>query len=243
MTELLSKNDFPLLKDVKKIIAVSSAKGGVGKSTIAATLARTLKSEGKTVGLLDADLYGPSAPILFEANDEKAKSVNKVLQPIGREDIKLMSFGFLLGDQSATLRGPMVARYVKHMLTQTQWDALDYLVIDFPPGTGDIPMTLVQTVALDGAFIITTPHELALADVERGVKMFRRLGVPILGIVENMSYLEQNGEKNYIFGQLDQKKIEDQLNTSFVTSIPVDPQLSSSETEGAFQKLSELLSA
>ena len=232
---------LPYLKDVQKIIAVSSAKGGVGKSTVAAQLARTLCSQGKKVGLLDADIFGPSVPILFDLEDAKVKSKNKILQPIIQEDLKLMSFGFLLGDQSAILRGPMVGRYIQHILTQTDWGALDVLLIDFPPGTGDVPLSITQTITLDGALIVTTPHALALADVERGVRMFRRMQVPILGLIENMAYLETAGGKNYIFGQMDHAKIEEDLKASFVAHIPVDAALSSEDSKAAFVSLGKLL--
>ena len=241
MNTALLKKDYPHLAGVKKIIAVSSAKGGVGKSTIAFQLARRLAGAGLKIGLLDADIYGPSLPILFQLPGIKAKSVERVLQPVEKDQLKLMSFGFLLGEQSAIFRGPMVGRYIKHMLTQTNWGDLDILLIDFPPGTGDIPLTITQTVHLDGAFIVTTPHQLALADVARGVKMFRRMQVPILGIIENMAYVEANGEKNYIFGQLDQKRIETDLNAKFVAHIPVDAGFGTFPAQEAFERLADLL--
>lgn len=191
---------------VKKIIAVASAKGGVGKSTMAANLALSLAQKGLKVGLLDADIYGPSIPHLFDIQDQKPTQDNDKIIPINSKGIDVMSIGFMV-DQSQALiwRGPMVQSAFKQLLSDVNWGhdgELNILILDTPPGTGDVQLTLSQSVQCDGVIIVTTPQDLAVADAKKGIAMFEKLGVPILGIIENMSYVEcSNGEKEYIFGK------------------------------------------
>jgi len=190
------------LQRVRTVLAVSSCKGGVGKSTIAAQLARQIQREGWRVGLLDTDIYGPSVPTLFNLRNPQLMMRDKMLIPIETDGLKLMSVGFVMGDSPAVMRGPMVSGYVQQIVHQTDWGDLDYLIIDMPPGTGDIQLTLVQQAALDGAIIVTTPHSLSLVDVARGILMFEKVNVPVLGIVENMSYFvcDNCEKKHYLFG-------------------------------------------
>lgn len=178
-----------LLASVKYTIAVASGKGGVGKSTVAANLATTLMKKGFKVGLLDLDVYGPSLPLTMGVTEvPKVLPGNKLL-PIKKYGMELMSFGFILGDDSPVIwRGPMVAKLVTQFLNDVQWGELDFLIMDLPPGTGDVQLTLVQKLALTGAIIVTTPQDLALLDVQRGANMFKKVNTPVLGIVENMSY-------------------------------------------------------
>ncbi|MEI7999605.1 MAG: Mrp/NBP35 family ATP-binding protein, partial [Candidatus Omnitrophota bacterium] len=181
-------NPFGLSK-VKNIIAVSSCKGGVGKSTVAAGVAKALLRQGMKVGLLDADLHGPSIPTLFNLPSVDIRlNEFKMAVPAEVEGLKLMSFGFLLGDAPAVMRGPIVANYIQQLLFQTDWGELDYLIIDMPPGTGDIQLTITQSIRLTGAVIVTTRQTLSLVDVARGILMFEKVKVPILGIVENMAF-------------------------------------------------------
>lgn len=190
------------LHRVDTVLAVSSCKGGVGKSTIAAQLARQMQREGLRVGLLDTDIYGPSLPTLFNIRNPQLMMRNNMLIPLDASGLKLMSVGFVMGDSPAVMRGPMVSGYVQQILQQTDWGDLDYLIIDMPPGTGDIQLTLVQQAALDGAIIVTTPHSLSLVDVARGILMFEKVNVPVLGIVENMAYFvcDNCDKKHYLFG-------------------------------------------
>lgn len=179
------------LDGIKHIIAVSSCKGGVGKSTIAAHFANELSRRGFKVGLADADIHGPSVPALFDLYDAPVYTNDKQeLMPVEKDGLKIMSFGFLLKDEAAILRGPIVTRYLQQMLMQTVWGDLDYLIIDMPPGTGDVALTITQQVRLSGAVIVTTPQTLSLLDVSRGILMFEKVNVPVLGVVENMSYFE-----------------------------------------------------
>ncbi len=191
------------LTRVDNVIAVSSCKGGVGKSTIAAQLARALQREGLKVGLLDTDIYGPSIPTLFNMHRPQLMMKNDLLIPLDVDGLKVMSVGFVLGDSPAVMRGPMVSGYVQQILQKTDWGDMDYLIIDMPPGTGDIQLTLVQQAALDGAIIVTTPHSLSLVDVSRGILMFEKVNVPVLGIVENMAYFvcDNCEKKHYLFGE------------------------------------------
>ena len=190
------------LRDVDAIVAISSCKGGVGKSTIAVHLARALQRDGLRVGLLDADIYGPSFPTLFNLSKPDVFVVDNKIVPLDIHGVKVMSMGFMLGDAPAVMRGPMVSNYVNQVLTQTNWGELDYLLIDMPPGTGDTQLTITQAAALQGALIVTTPQALSLVDVAKGILMFEKVNVPVLGIVENMSYFvcDNCGKKHYIFG-------------------------------------------
>ncbi|MBI1318509.1 MAG: P-loop NTPase [Candidatus Hydrogenedens sp.] len=191
------------LKGVANVIAVSSCKGGVGKSTVAAHLARAIQREGHKVGLLDVDIYGPSLPTLMETRQPEVLMRQQLIQPVAVDGLLTMSLGYMMGDKPAVMRGPMVSNYTMQILKQTDWGVLDYLIIDMPPGTGDIQLTLVQQAALDGAIIVTTPHQLSLVDVARGILMFESVNVPVLGVVENLAWFECDGcsKRHYPFGQ------------------------------------------
>ena len=189
---------------VKHIIAVASGKGGVGKSTVAANLAVALAAQGKSVGLCDCDLYGPSMALMMGADEQPMANERDMIIPVQRHGLKLMSMGLLLGDSSPVIvRGPIATRYTQQFLRQVDWGSLDVLVLDLPPGTGDIQLTIVQTVALDGAVIVTTPQEVALIDARKAVSMFDKVNVPILGLIENMSWFEcpSDGQRYHLFGR------------------------------------------
>jgi len=219
------------LKEVKYILAVSSCKGGVGKSTIAALLARTLGARGAKVGLLDADIYGPSIPTLFNLHETgvHANSEQQFL-PNEAEGIKLMSFGFLAGDGPAVLRGPMVSQYMQQLLHNVAWGELDYLIIDMPPGTGDIQLTISQSIQIDASVIVTTPHQLSLTDVRKGILMFDKVNVPVLGVIENMAYFICDGcdKKHLIFGEAGAKSLEMRFGLETLAEIPISGSLSGS---------------
>ena len=219
------------LKEVKYILAVSSCKGGVGKSTVAALLAKTLGLRGAKVGLLDADIYGPSIPTLFNLHEPGVRA-NEAQQFIPNEadGIKLMSFGFLAGDGPAVLRGPMVSQYMQQLLHNVAWGELDYLIIDMPPGTGDIQLTISQAVQLDGSVIVTTPHQLSLTDVRKGILMFDKVNVPVLGIIENMAYFMCDGcdRKHLIFGEAGAGSLEARFGLKTLAELPITGNLSGS---------------
>jgi len=217
------------LEEIRSIIAVSSCKGGVGKSTLAAHLALEVANRGYKVGLVDTDIHGPSVPALFSLPDTRVTTNDRQqLVPVKFLNLKIMSFGLLLGDAPAVLRGPMVTRYVQQMMLNTDWGELDYLFVDMPPGTGDAQITLTQTVRLSGAVIVTTKHTLSLVDVARGILMFEKVNVPILGVMENMSFFEdpKTGEKHYIFGESKTGSLEERFGVETLGEIPVLPQLS-----------------
>jgi ATP-binding protein involved in chromosome partitioning len=216
-------HDRPL-KNVKNIIAVASGKGGVGKSTFAVSLAVTLAKTGAKVGLIDADLFGPSIPTMFGLLDAKPEVVDKNLVPLEKFGVKLMSIGFLVDTDTAVVwRGPMASSAIRQFINEVDWKELDYLIFDLPPGTGDIQITLTQTVPLSGAVIVTTPQDVALADVSKAVSMFRKVDVPILGLVENMSYYElPDGTKDYIFGHHGGEIFARTHGLAFLGSIPID---------------------
>ena len=196
-------------ENIKNIIAVSSGKGGVGKSTIAVNLAAELSKTFK-VGLLDLDIYGPSLPTLIGNSDTPKVIENNLLVPIEKYNMKFMSFGFLNAkDDPAIWRGPMVSGAVMQLLSQTEWGKLDYLIVDTPPGTGDVQLTISQKIDVSGALIITTPQELSLLDVQRGINMFRKVNLPILGLIENMSYYicDECEKKHYIFFRFNEHKM------------------------------------
>jgi len=188
---------------VKRILAVASGKGGVGKSTVAANLSVALAATGAKVGLCDCDLYGPSVPQMFGSHERPLANDQDEIIPIQAHGVRLMSMGFLLeGSSPVVVRGPMATRYTQQFLRQVAWGDLDYLILDLPPGTGDIQLTIVQTVAVDGALIVTTPQEVALIDARKGVAMFAKVNVPILGMIENMAWFECDaGKKYHIFGE------------------------------------------
>ena len=220
-----------ILPKVKNVIAVVSGKGGVGKSTVAANLALAISHSGAKVGLMDADIYGPSVPIMFGVRGERPmmKEVNGkgMIMPLEKHGIKLMSIGFLVDEKSAVVwRGPMASSAIRQFVTDVIWDELDYLIIDMPPGTGDIHLTLMQTVPVTGAVIVTTPQDVALADAKKGVAMFgqAQLNVPIIGLVENMSYFtpaELPNNKYYIFGKDGGKRLADEYELPFLGQIPL----------------------
>jgi Mrp family chromosome partitioning ATPase/DUF971 family protein len=216
------------LAGVKKIVAVSSCKGGVGKSTVAALIARTLAGRGVKTGLLDADIYGPSLPTLFNLHHPKLYGgENDRVLPVEAEGLKLMSFAFLTGDGPTVLRGPMVSQYIQHLLHNVEWGELDVLVLDLPPGTGDIQLTISQSIEIDGAVIVTTPHQLSLTDVRKGIQMFDKVNVPVLGVVENMAWFSCDGcgKKHYPFGTAGAKSLEEMFGLETLVELPITPQL------------------
>jgi ATP-binding protein involved in chromosome partitioning len=221
-----------VLPKVKNIIAVVSGKGGVGKSTVAANLALALSQGGAKVGLMDADIYGPSVPIMFGVRGERPMMIDvggekPMIAPIERYGIKLMSIGLLVDEKNAVVwRGPMASSALRQFVTDVYWDELDYLVVDMPPGTGDIHLTLVQTVPVTGVVIVTTPQDVALADAKKGIAMFgqAQVNVPIIGLVENMSYFtpeELPGNKYYIFGKEGGKRLAEEYDIPFLGQIPL----------------------
>jgi ATP-binding protein involved in chromosome partitioning len=212
------------LPGVKYTVAVASGKGGVGKSTVAANLALALRLQGHRVGLLDADIYGPSVPIMMGL-----QGVNPQTTPFPVENfgLKLMSMGFLVPPEKAMIwRGPMVHRALVQFLTELNWGPLDYLVIDLPPGTGDAQLTLTQSAPLSGAIIVTTPQDVSLIDARKGLEMFRQVRVPVLGIVENMSYfVGEDGKRYEIFRHGGGKKLAEEAGVPFLGDIPIDPRV------------------
>lgn len=221
-----AQRGLPLQKGIKNIIAVASGKGGVGKSTTAANLALALAAEGASVGLLDADIYGPSQPVIMGVADQKPEAVeNKYILPVENHGIKIMSIGFLIDtEQPMVWRGPMVTQALTQLLNETMWGELDYLVIDLPPGTGDIQLTLSQKVPVTGAVIVTTPQDIALLDARKGLKMFEKVGVPILGLVENMSMhiCSQCGHAEPIFGEGGGARMGADYGVELLGQLPLD---------------------
>ena len=220
------------LAGVDNIIAIASTKGGVGKSTIAAAIASEVAGRGYRVGLLDADIFGPSMPSLFHIHSPRIVESNGKLKPVEFGNLKLMSFGFLLGDAPAIMRGPMVSGYIQQLLQHVDWGELDYLFIDMPPGTGDTQLTISQTIQLDGAVIVTTRSNLSLVDVARGILMFEKVKVPMLGIIENMAYFvcDSCDKKHYIFGEK-KSVLSDRFGLDTLAHIPLIP--------GAFDTFAE----
>ena len=221
------------IKGTKFTIAISSAKGGVGKSTFATNLALALKQIGCKVGLLDADIYGPSIPKMFGI-DEKPKSDGQKLEPITKYNIQCMSIGFLADQQTPMIwRGPMVTSAIKTFTQKVNWKDLDFIIVDMPPGTGDTQLTFSQEIKMDGAIIVSTPQEVALLDVKRGIKMFDKLGVKILGLVDNMSYFTgDDGKKYKIFGEGGVKKTAEEFQKEFLGEIPINPVIGKNGDEG-----------
>lgn len=213
-----------LPKNVKKLIAVASGKGGVGKSTIAINLALALSKTGAKVGLLDADIYGPSQPLMLGSTTEKPVIKDRTIQPIIRHGIQSISIGNLVSGSAAMVwRGPMLGKALEQLMYDTQWD-VDYLVVDLPPGTGDVQLTLCQKISVSGAVIVTTPQDLALSDVRRACEMFNKLNVPILGVVENMSvyHCVECGHAQHIFGEGGGEKLATEFGAELLASIPLD---------------------
>ena len=221
------------IKGTKFTIAISSAKGGVGKSTFATNLALALKTTGCKVGLLDADIYGPSIPKMLGI-DEKPKSDGQKLEPINKYEIQCMSIGFLTDQQTPMIwRGPMVTSAIRTFTQKVSWKELDFIIVDMPPGTGDTQLTFSQEIKMDGAIIVSTPQEVALLDVKRGIKMFDKLGVKILGLVDNMSYFIGDDNKKYnIFGEGGVKNTAKEFNKEFLGEIPINPLVGKSGDQG-----------
>jgi len=223
------------IEGVGTVIAVASGKGGVGKSTVAANLALALAKTGAKVGLCDCDLYGPSIAIMFGTQERPMADENDRIIPIEREGLKLMSMGFLIDDTSpAVLRGPMVTRYTQQFLRQVAWEPLDFLILDLPPGTGDIQLTIVQSVALAGAVIVTTPQEVALIDARKASAMFEKTNVPVLGLVENMSWFlcPSDGKRYDIFGSGGGEREAARLKVPLLGQIPIEMALRESGDTG-----------
>ena len=217
-----------LLPNVKNIIAVASGKGGVGKSTTAVNLALALAAEGASVGLLDADIYGPSQPMMMGIEGRPESVDGKNMEPMENFGIQVMSIGFLVAQDEAMIwRGPMATQALEQLLRQTNWRDLDYLIVDMPPGTGDIQLTLSQRVPITGAVIVTTPQDIALLDAKKGIKMFEKVGVPILGIVENMAvHICSNcGHTEHIFGADGGKKMAADYKMDYLGALPLDIQI------------------
>ncbi len=214
-----------LLPNVKNIVAVASGKGGVGKSTTAANLALALAAEGASVGLLDADIYGPSQPMMLGIDRRPESDDGKTMEPLENYGVQVMSIGFLVDQDEAMIwRGPMATQALEQLLRQTNWKDLDYLIVDLPPGTGDIQLTLSQRVPMTGAVIVTTPQDIALLDAKKGIKMFEKVGVPILGIVENMAVhvCSNCGHVEHIFGADGGKKMAAQYGMDYLGALPLD---------------------
>jgi len=214
-----------LIPGVKNIVAVASGKGGVGKSTTAVNLALALAAEGASVGILDADIYGPSQPMMLGIAGRPESRDGKTLEPLEAYGVQAMSIGFLIDtDTPMVWRGPMVTQALEQLLKDTNWREVDYLIVDMPPGTGDIQLTLAQKVPVTGAVIVTTPQDIALIDARKGLKMFEKVGVPIVGIVENMSIhiCSKCGHAEHIFGEGGAQKMCDDYNATFLGSLPLD---------------------
>src|SRR5499426_1855378 len=250
-------DDDPV-RGVKDIVLVMSGKGGVGKSTVAANLALALRRQGKSVGLLDADMYGPSVPTMFGISGRPMSNGTRI-QPLSRFDVKLMSIGFLLDDEKAAVvwRGPMLQGALLQFLKDVDWGKLDYLILDLPPGTGDIALTLAQRIRSSGAVVVTTPQEVALQDVYKSLSMAAKVGIPVLGVVENQSFFVCDGcaKRHEIFGSGGGAKIAQMANAPLLGQIPLDPAVRqagdsgtpvvqshpSSETAKAFVAIAEKL--
>jgi ATP-binding protein involved in chromosome partitioning len=214
-----------LLPKVKNIVAVASGKGGVGKSTLAVNLALALAAEGAAVGLLDADIYGPSQPMMMGIEGRPESADGKTMDPLENYGVQVMSIGFLVAQDEAMIwRGPMATQALEQLLRQTNWADLDYLIVDLPPGTGDIQLTLSQRVPMTGAVIVTTPQDIALLDAKKGIKMFEKVGVPILGIVENMAVhvCSNCGHAEHIFGEGGGKRMAAEYGMDYLGGLPLD---------------------
>lgn len=237
-----NRKDNVVLPNVKNIIAVISGKGGVGKSTVSANLALALSKSGAKIGLMDADIYGPSVPIMFGVRGERPlmRDVNGkgMIVPLEKYGIKIMSIGLLVDEKNAVVwRGPMASSAIKQFITEVDWGDLDYLVIDMPPGTGDIHLTIMQTVPVTGVVIVTTPQPVALADAKKGIAMFAQaqINVPIIGLVENMSYFtpaELPENKYYIFGKEGGKNLAEEYDINFLGQIPLVQSIREGGDEG-----------
>ncbi|HED32621.1 MAG TPA: iron-sulfur cluster carrier protein ApbC [Gammaproteobacteria bacterium] len=223
------------MEGIKNIIAVASGKGGVGKSTTAVNLALALRKEGASVGILDADIYGPSIPRMLGITDRPESEDGKTLSPMMGHGLQAMSIGFMIDDETPMIwRGPMVTQALEQLLVDTQWKDLDYLVIDLPPGTGDVQLTLAQKVPVSGAVIVTTPQDIALLDARKGLKMFEKVEVPVLGIIENMSVhiCSECGHAEPIFGQGGGERMSEDYDVDFLGALPLDMSIRTNGDEG-----------
>jgi len=221
---------------VKNIIAIASGKGGVGKSTTAVNLALALRVEGATVGILDADIYGPSQPRMLGVHDKPESADGKSLEPLVGHGLQSMSIGYLIDEETPMIwRGPMVTQALEQLLNDTRWKDVDYLIIDLPPGTGDIQLTLAQKVPVSGAVIVTTPQDIALLDARKALKMFEKVDVHVLGIVENMSIhiCSECGHEEHIFGQGGGESMADQYDVDFIGALPLDKKIREEVDAGA----------
>ncbi len=221
------------LTDVKCVIAIASGKGGVGKSTVAANLAIALAQQGFATGLMDADIYGPSLPTLFGLAGKASMRDGKII-PIDAHGVRAMSIGLLVDeDQALAWRGPMVMGAIRQLISDVDWGVLDVLLIDTPPGTGDAHLSLIQTKRLSGAVIVSTPQEMALADVRRGVSLFRKTDTPIIGVIENMAWLENEpGKRQYLFGEGGAERAAHELEAPFLGAVPLYPELREASDDG-----------
>lgn len=239
------------IRDVRFVLAVASGKGGVGKSTVSVNLAAALNLKGFKTGILDADLYGPNVPLLMGFEEtERPSVVEGKIKPLSRHGIKVMSFAFLAPPgQPFIWRGPLVGKALQEFAEVVEWGPLDFLLVDLPPGTGDTSLTVCQTYRPKGALLVTTPQDLSVADVTRCAKMFEELGVPILGVVENMAYLKLEGQKISVFGEGGGEKLAQELQAPFLIRIPLEPEInrlkdpvvfhSESEAAGVFLELAD----
>tara|TARA_B100000575_G_scaffold291756_1_gene298427 strand:- start:482 stop:1525 length:1044 start_codon:yes stop_codon:yes gene_type:complete len=230
-----NKTEQKFTIDAKNIIAIASGKGGVGKSTFSVNLAVALKSLGLKVGLLDADIYGPSVPRMMGISKKPEMNENKKLIPLQNYGVKCMSIGFIIDDEAPTIwRGPMVMKALEQMFNGVEWGYLDYLIIDLPPGTGDAQLTLAQKSKLSGSIIVSTPQEVALTDARKGINMFKKVNVDILGIIENMSYFicDNCNEKHFIFSKDGPRKDAEKFKIPFLGNIPINKRLRKKSDEG-----------
>ena len=228
ITAHAAQRGVALMPTVKNIVAVASGKGGVGKSTTAVNLALALAAEGAKVGLLDADIYGPSQPMMMGIEGRPESEDGKTMEAMENYGVQVMSIGFLVAqDEAMVWRGPMATQALEQLIRQTNWKDLDYLIVDMPPGTGDIQLTLSQRVPMTGAVIVITPQDIALLDAKKGIKMFEKVGVPILGIVENMAVhvCTQCGHSEHIFGEDGGKKMAAEYNMDYLGALPLDMQI------------------
>ncbi len=228
--------DGSILPRVKYCIAIASGKGGVGKSTTTVNLALALQKSGAKVGIMDVDVYGPSLPLLMGIHQQPQATPEKKILPLEKDGLRLMSLGFFLEENSPVIwRGPMATGMVSQFITDVVWGELDYLIIDMPPGTGDVALTLTQQVPLTGAVIVTTSNDLSTVDARRGLAMFQKVDVPVIGVVENMSYFtppELPDKKYYIFGQGGGQRIADTLGVDFLGEVPIDPRVAEGGDRG-----------
>ena len=217
--------NFESLKKVKNILGIFSAKGGVGKSAISTQIALALQRKGFKVGLADADIYGPSQSILFDSSPHELKlTPNEVMQPLIKEGVKFISMGLISNEKTPVIwRGPMVSGAVIQLLTQTDWGELDYLIVDTPPGTGDVQLTLLQKIPLNSAIIVTTPQEVSISDCKKGIEMIKKLNLPIVGLIENMSWFQPDADskKYYLFGKDGGKDLAEDYSLDLLAQLPL----------------------